>query len=93
MIPWTYWQVIEVLKLKAQEHRVDLVCVEPAYTSQMCPSCGKVSRSNRNLEDFCCINCGYSQDADSVGAMNILFKGLRLVGSLEFPMLLKSRNV
>jgi IS605 OrfB family transposase len=92
MVPWTYRQVIGTLEQKAQEHRVDLVCVEPAYTSQRCPSCEKVSRNNRHSENFCCVDCGYSQDADSVGAMNILVSGLRLVGSLESPMLLESKT-
>ncbi len=90
MIPWTYCQVIEVLKQKAQENRVHLVAVAPAYTSQTCPDCGTVSKGNRKAEKFCCINCGYSHDADTVGAMNILVKALRLVGSVESPALCKS---
>lgn len=87
LIPWTYCQVIGVLKQKAQENRVDLVAVAPAYTSQTCPLCEMVSRGNRKAEKFCCINCGYSHDADTVGAVNILIKAMRLVGSVESPML------
>lgn len=90
LIPWTYSQVIEVLKQKAQENRVHLVSVAPAYTSQTCPSCGTMSRDNRKAEKFLCVNCAYSQDADSVGAMNILTKALQLIGSVESPMLLKA---
>jgi IS605 OrfB family transposase len=91
MMPWTYCQVIEVLKQKAQENRVHLVAVAPAYTSQTCPSCETASKGNRKAEKFCCINCGYSHDADTVGAINILVKALRLIGSVESPMLLNSQ--
>jgi IS605 OrfB family transposase len=87
LIPWTYRQVIAVLKNKAQENRVYLVLVAPAYTSQTCPKCGKVAKGNRKAERFQCLDCGFGADADHVGAMNILAKGkgLRLVGSLESP--------
>jgi putative transposase len=90
MAPWTYCQVIEVVTQKCQEYRVELRHVEPAYTSQRCPVCGKVSRNNRKGESFQCTDCNYSQDADTVGALNILSKALRLVGSLESPMLCKA---
>jgi IS605 OrfB family transposase len=90
MIPWTYRRVIEGCINKAEENGVYLQKVDPAYTSQTCPTCGKVSKNNRKTEDFCCVDCGYSQDADSVGAMNVLAKALQLVGSVESPALLKS---
>lgn len=90
LIPWTYRQVIEVLQQKAQENRVHLEMVEPAYTSQTCPSCGTVSKDNRNAEDFECIYCHYHNDADVVGALNVLHKALGLEGSLESPLLLKA---
>jgi IS605 OrfB family transposase len=90
MIPWTYHQVIEVLRNKAQENRVHLVAVEPAYTSQTCPACGTVSQNNRSAEVFKCIDCDYSQDADTVGALNILSKALQLVGSVKSPTPVKA---
>ena len=90
LIPWTYRQVIEVLRQKAQENRVHLEMVEPAYTSRMCPSCGTVSKDNRKAEDFECIYCHYHNDSDVVGALNVLSKALGLVGSLESPMLSKA---
>jgi len=90
MIPWTYCQVIEAIHQKCQENRVHLVTVEPAYTSQTCPSCGKVSRNNRKAEKFKCIDCMYSQDADTVGALNILTKAFQLMRSVESPMPIKA---
>jgi putative transposase len=49
-----------------------LVKVNPAYTSQTCPRCGYVSRNNRRTQsDFVCVECGFADNADIVGAMNI----------------------
>jgi hypothetical protein len=46
--------------------------VNSAYTSQTCPSCGYVSRGNRNGIKFQCGSCGRISHADVVGAMNLL---------------------
>ena len=49
-----------------------LVKVNPAYTSQICPRCGYVSRNNRRTQsDFVCVECGFAGNADIVGAMNV----------------------
>lgn len=46
--------------------------VNPAYTSQECPSCGYVSRGNRSGIKFVCRSCGRRAHADWVGASGIL---------------------
>ena len=46
--------------------------VNPAYTSQECPSCGHVSRNNRKGIKFACKGCGRSGHADVVGGQNLL---------------------
>jgi hypothetical protein len=46
--------------------------VNPAYTSQECPSCHSVSRGNRNGTTFRCLSCGRKSHADVVGAINLL---------------------
>jgi hypothetical protein len=48
------------------------IAVNPAYTSQMCPSCGFVARKNRHGIDFACKFCGRRSHADVVGAQNLL---------------------
>lgn len=48
--------------------------VEPAYTSQICPICHNLDSNNRSNEDkknFTCTCCGFHDDADHVGAVNI----------------------
>lgn len=91
MAPWIVGKVREWLQHKAQENRVRLVVVAPEYTSQTCPHCGTVSRNNRMLEVFCCINCGYSNDADIVGAMNVLSRAT-VAGELRVPQAQKAET-
>ena len=50
--------------------------VHPAYTSCECPVCGFCDKKNRPKQAvFHCIACGHHQNADTVGAMNVLRKG------------------
>lgn len=53
-----------------------VIAVPPQYTSQTCPCCHHVSKENRKTQErFLCIDCGYQEHADLVGAMNILRAG------------------
>ena len=54
------------------ETKAPCLVVNPAYTSQACPSCGHVSRRNRRGTAFACINCGRRSHADVVGGINLL---------------------
>lgn len=54
------------------ERKAPIEKVNPAYTSQDCPSCGYVSRLNRNGIKFVCRSCGRKAHADWVGASGIL---------------------
>lgn len=46
--------------------------INPAYTSQECPSCYFISRRNRSGVRFSCKSCGKKAHADWVGANGIL---------------------
>ena len=53
-----------------------LVAVPPQYTSQTCPCCGHVSADNRQTQaQFLCVECGFEENADVVGAINVLRAG------------------
>lgn len=57
-----------------------LFAVPPQYTSQTCPCCGHVSADNRQTQArFACVACGYENNADVVGAVNVLERGHRLL--------------
>lgn len=84
LAPWTYASVLDRIKLKAVEYRVLVAETAPAYTSQTCPECGHVARSNRANEKFKCCRCGHADAADHVGALNILARG---IGEFSVPRL------
>jgi putative transposase len=53
-----------------------LIAVPPQNTSRTCPCCGHVSADNRRTQArFACVECGLTENADMVGAINILRAG------------------
>ena len=53
-----------------------LVAVPPQNTSRTCPCCGHVSADNRKTQaQFLCVECGFEENADVVGAINVLRAG------------------
>jgi len=57
-----------------------LLAVPPHHTSQTCPCCGHVSKDNRQTQvKFLCVDCGYENHADVVGAINILSRGMQIL--------------
>ncbi len=53
-----------------------LVAVPPRNTSRTCPACGLVSAENRQTQArFLCVECGFDENADRVGAINVLRAG------------------
>ena len=57
-----------------------VIAVDPKNTSRTCPCCGHTGQENRPTQSkFECVNCGYTENADVVGAMNILMRGRGLL--------------
>jgi putative transposase len=53
-----------------------LVAVPPRNTSRTCPCCGHVVKDNRlSQARFECVECGFEENADLVGAINVLMAG------------------
>lgn len=74
---WSFYQLKQFISYKAALSGVQVVEVNPAYTSQTCPECGCVSKRNRPSQaQFRCIKCGYEAHADFVGARNISTRAL-----------------
>ena len=49
-----------------------LVKVPPQNTSRTCPKCGCIAKDNRKTQAaFRCVECGFKENADHVGAINI----------------------
>ena len=53
-----------------------LIAVPPKNTSRTCPACGHISADNRQTQArFECVECSYENNADVVGAINVLRAG------------------
>jgi putative transposase len=72
------------LEYKAAWNGGCVVAVPPQHTSQMCPCCGHVSKDNRKTQaKFECVECGFKEHADHVGAINVLARGHRVLACGE----------
>ena len=61
-----------------------LLAVPPHNTSRTCPCCGHIAKENRITQAvFLCVDCGYENKADVVGAINVLERGYRLLACGE----------
>ena len=68
---WVYRKLQFMIEYKARERGILVVYVDPKHTSITCPRCYHVNRANRNGKLFRCKACGYTLNADLVGARNI----------------------
>lgn len=73
---WAFYQLQNFIEYKAALAGVGVVYVNPAYTSRTCPQCLQIG--NRKKHKFSCSQCGYVQDSDLVGAMNIARLGAQV---------------
>ena len=72
---------------KAKQNQSSVIKVDPRYTSQCCPCCGHVEKSNRNkkIHLFTCKNCGYKSNDDRIGAMNLYRMGIDYLADSQVP--------
>ena len=55
---------------RAQQLGVQVVEQHSAYRSQRCNKCGYVCKRNRKKQDFLCMNCNYTANADYNASCN-----------------------
>jgi putative transposase len=69
---WSYYDLQQKIKYKADEVGIKVILINPAYTSQTCSHCGFVDKKNRKSQkDFKCLACGYEENAYYNAALNI----------------------
>ncbi|KQV14984.1 MULTISPECIES: RNA-guided endonuclease TnpB family protein [unclassified Kitasatospora] len=72
------WGVfLGILAYKAESAGRGLIPVDPRNSSRTCPRrhCGHVSAENRPTQQkFQCVSCGYTANADRVGALNVAIR-------------------
>lgn len=70
---WSFAQLRSFIAYKSALNGVELVVVEPAYTSQTCSCCHHIG--TRKNKSFKCQNCGSDMDADVNASRNIASLG------------------
>lgn len=91
---WSYYDLQQKIKYKAKEQGIEVIKVNPRYTSKRCNKCGCIHEDNRdcknNQSKFECKVCGYSENADINASKNIaipdidnIIKGTEILHSKE----------
>jgi putative transposase len=77
-VSWAFYQLRKMIKYKVKRKQINVIAVNPTYTSQTCPKCGNTKKANRNKRKhiFCCRTCGYTSNDDRIGAMNLYEEGM-----------------
>jgi putative transposase len=79
---WSFYQLEQFLRYKAEAIGKQVVLVDARYTSQKCSHCGHVYKGNRNGSDFLCRKCGFHLHADLNASRNIASAGISGIGRL-----------
>jgi len=75
---WPYAQTGFYIEYKSLDKGMEVQYVNPKDTSRGCPKCGNVSKENRNGLEFCCVSCGYKDNSDRNGSINISMRSVLL---------------
>ena len=86
-VSWSFYDLEQKLIYKAKQNQSTVIKVNPRYTSQCCPVCGHIEKSNRNkkIHLFTCKNCGYKSNDDRIGAMNLYRMGINYLEDSQVP--------
>ena len=86
-VSWSFYDLEQKLIYKAKQNQSIVIKVDPRYTSQCCPVCGHIEKSNRNkkIHLFTCKNCGYKSNDDRIGAMNLYRMGIDYLANSQVP--------
>ena len=77
LLHWTYFDLQTKIVNKAKEYGIEVVKIEPAYTSQRCSRCGNIDKANRPSQaEFRCTECGFECNADYNASQNISIPGI-----------------
>lgn len=86
-VSWSFYDLEQKLIYKAKQNQSTVIKVNPRYTSQCCPMCGHIEKSNRDkkVHLFTCKNCGYKSNDDRIGAMNLYRMGINYLADSQVP--------
>ena len=84
---WSFYQLGQFLIYKANESGSFVLEVDPKYTSQRCPKCGRIHKENRDHQKhlYICDKCGFTANDDEVASMNLNELGHRYLQGDKKP--------
>lgn len=87
LVSWSFYDLEQKIIYKAKQNESCVLKVNPRYTSQCCPICGHIEKSNRNkkIHLFTCKKCNYKSNDDRIGAMNLYRMGIDYLINNEVP--------
>lgn len=72
---WSYYDLQNKINYKADLLGIEVIKINPSYTSQRCNNCGNIASENRDCEKnqakFLCSTCGHKDNADINASKNI----------------------
>ena len=77
---WTYYDLQQKIRYKAEAVGISVTIIDPHYTSRRCSCCGYIHENNRpERSEFICQECGYEAHADYNAARNIAVKDIEMI--------------
>ena len=75
---WAFYQLRQFIEYKGLTKGIQVIDVDPAFTSQKCPKCGFTHKANRDKKThtFACLSCNYKSNDDRIGSMNLRQMGI-----------------
>ena len=91
---WAFFQFEQFLSYKAEASGSRVLKVPAKYTSQRCPKCGVIDKTQRchDEHEYRC-RCGFRTNDDRVGALNLLCLGERFLAGEDKPKFVKSKTL
>jgi putative transposase len=85
---WPWRKLHQIIEYKAAWKGIQVIKVDPRYSSRRCPICGRIPHSRMGTKtEFAC-ECGWHLDRHVNASMNLLqtaiSKGLEVAGGLRF---------
>lgn len=72
---WSYYDLQSKIEYKSKDKGINVVFINPKFTSKRCNRCGNIRSENRICKNdqakFKCIVCGHEDNADINASKNI----------------------
>ena len=88
---WSFFELEQALRYKATLAGHLVITVSARYTSQRCPKCGLIDKTQRDhkLHAYRCLACGYQSNDDRLAAMNLVTLGQHYLSGSSNPRFTK----